>query len=618
MTTEPRPFRRDLFEIENARNLTRDELVSTFVPTKTFWRLISAKHHIVLGSRGSGKTALAKMLSHDHLSRLSTEDRARHVVEAKSFVGIYVPTKLEWVGGLKNKPWQTEQEKEEFFQWRLNVATCLAFLITLRSCLDTYVPDPGIRARCELELANQLSLSWSDDEYRCDTIRALQHYVEDVEHKKQQQLARVRATGRLRTNELPAGIALSIDLFAPLRRAIALTSRILGFPEDCVWLLCLDEAEFLDPIHHRILNSHLRAHSGNLFIKITTMPYAHHTLATNTGAALNVGHDFEYVYIDEDPVLTVERQGQEGMRFANALFERRAKVSGWKYQGVSLSGLLGPSELLDRRKEDWGPDSKNMVLLRKYGSADTNARADELRAERGIVQFRNQIGRKMHAALVLRDEVERKSGRGELDLYAGQAMIVRCGDANPRRLIRIYNSLLLEADWRRDTTQGVTNRVGLKPLSSRAQTRILTAFATSTLVRVQSEPDIGPELYALLRRIGLYLRHTLYKEPLTTDQVSSIRIDNGVTREHWRLIQNAVGLGLLYPNVSANNPDQMPEREGTFHFAYVLAPAFRILPRRGRARSLSFILSRPVDEMDFLTFGSEPGAPQMSLQFPED
>ena len=105
---------RNLFDIENARNLNRDEVVATFVPTDTFWRLLSPKNHIVLGARGSGKTALAKMLSHDHLSKLD-DDRAQEIVESRSIVGIYIPTSIEWVGALKNKPWQSEEEQEQFF-----------------------------------------------------------------------------------------------------------------------------------------------------------------------------------------------------------------------------------------------------------------------------------------------------------------------------------------------------------------------------------------------------------------------------------------------------------------------------------------------------------------------
>ena len=74
------------------------------------------------GARGAGKTALAKMLSHDHLA-LMKDPQAESAIREQQFIGIYVPTRLEWVGGsLKNKPWQTEVQKEEFFQWRLNLA----------------------------------------------------------------------------------------------------------------------------------------------------------------------------------------------------------------------------------------------------------------------------------------------------------------------------------------------------------------------------------------------------------------------------------------------------------------------------------------------------------------
>ena len=117
--------RRNLFEIDNARNLSKEELVETFIPTQSFWRLLSAEHNILLGARGQGKTAVAKMLSHDHLADLAetkTEPRVTSAVQNQEFIGVYLPTRLEWVGGLKNKSWLDEKEREELFQWRLNLS----------------------------------------------------------------------------------------------------------------------------------------------------------------------------------------------------------------------------------------------------------------------------------------------------------------------------------------------------------------------------------------------------------------------------------------------------------------------------------------------------------------
>jgi hypothetical protein len=91
--------------------------------------------------------------------------------------------------------------------------------------------------------------------------------------------------------------------------------------------------------------------------------------------------------------------------------------------------------------------------------------------------------------------------------------------------------------------------------------------------------------------VGEYMRVKLHNEPLRTDQISSIEIDRSDSGRHWALIKAAVGLGLLFPNISFSNPDQMPYREGVFHLAYVLAPHFKLLPRRGKAARLSTILN---------------------------
>jgi hypothetical protein len=624
MEGEPLVHKRNLFEIENARNLTREELVDTFVPTQFFWRLLSAKHHVILGSRGSGKTAIAKMLSHDHLSRLN-EVRARSAISAKAFIGIYVPTRLEWVGGLKNKPWQSETEREEFFQWRLNLSSCAALLSTLKSCLERYVRGLGDQARTERALSLELSQAWGDPGFKFETFRSLHRHLQDVEFRKHQQLARARSGGKANVEEEPGGISFSSDLFIPLRRGITLASRLLEVNEGSAWLVCLDEAEFLDESHHRILNSHMRAYPDNLYFKITTMPYCHYTLATNAGVSLDVGHDFEYAYVDTDPVLyerTVGETGRIGTQFARKLFSKRADASGlvdrqprksihWSQakegeaQPLTVKDLLGESELLDPNVSDWRFDSRYMTLLEKYGSAETVARAKNLL---GSKKFMPAIGRKIQGALLLREARDLLRGNQEVGVYSGASMAIRCGDANPRRLIRVFNSLLL-IDWNK------VRRGRWPTISEKNQTRALRKLSTSTLVRVNSEPHLGPALYIFLKEIGQYMHACLHDQPVTTDQVSSIKIDSDISDVHWEVIKRAVGLGLLFPNFGPSYRDEMPDREGVFHLAYILAPHFFILPRRGKYRSLSTIIKEgfswrgregPAGGMQFDLFSSEP------------
>jgi len=580
MSDEKSPHKRNLFEIENARNLNPKELVDTFVPTQSFWRLLSAKHHVVLGARGSGKTALAKMLSHDHLAMLD-DQIAQIAIREQQFIGVYVPTRLEWVGGLKNKSWQSEAQKEEFFQWRLNLASCLALITTLESCINIYCGDKGEQARTEEALASQLAEAWVENR-NIDTLDMLRRNLQRLEYDKHVLIARSRATGDQRPSGAGPGITFDSDLFVPMKRGMTLASEILKLRPECTWLVCLDEAEFLEKIHHRIINSHMRAYSGNVFFKVTTMPYCHYTLATNTDVPLDDGHDFDYVYIDSDPALFAKIEGENttlGTRFARRLFNRRADASGLR--DISIGEVLGGSVLLDDKDKDWLPNSEQFELMRRFCSQDTVYRAERLV---GTQKFKAEISRKIYGALLLRKAYEELKGRAEPDIYSGVTLAIRCGDANPRRLIRIFNGILLTV-WR-----GMKRGRTVPKLSPKNQTRVLRRLSTSALVRVQSEPQCGKELYELLKTIGDYMHRAFHDSPLTTDQVTSVSVENDVTDAHWMLIQRAVELGLLYPNIGPQRRDEMPDRQGTFHLAFILAPHFFLLPRRGHSRSLNSVL----------------------------
>jgi hypothetical protein len=588
--------KRNLFEVDNARNLSRQELVETFIPTQSFWRLLSAKNHVVLGVRGQGKTALAKMLSHDHLASFAegrNEPRAASAIRDQEFIGVYLPTRLEWVGGLKNKPWLDEKEREELFQWRLNIASCIAFLPIAKSCILTYLEGDATQARAERTLAHQLSEDWASEQQPFDDLVRLRQHLEDTDYRKQVQLLRIRAAAGLREGEGPAGVAFGIDLFLPLRQGIRRLARLLSINPDCAWLLCLDEAEVLDEIDHRILNSHMRAYPDNLFFKMITTPYHHYTLATNTRANLVAGQDFDYINMDSDRVLGARTSGEQdriGTHFGRALFKKLADAS-FPQAGDSggrdlwdVTDFLGESVLLDPNRENWDATSENYDLLKKYGSSQTVARAHRLA---GTSAFRDQIARKIHGALLLRKAKDEFTGNKVLRVYSGARMAIRCSDGIPRRMIKIFNTLLM-VQSRREKTKRRIQAVATIPLQD--QTLAIRSLSAAVLNQTQSLPEVGPELYDFLCMLGEYMQDDLFDKPLMTDQVSSLTIDKEtVSEREWLLVQTAVSEGFLHPNVNPGNPDEMPWKEGTFHLAFILAPHFFLLPRQGKSQKLQVI-----------------------------
>jgi hypothetical protein len=344
----------------------------------------------------------------------------------------------------------------------------------------------------------------------------------------------------------------------------------------------------------------MRAYPDNLFIKMATMPYCHYTLATNIGVALVPGQDFGYINMDSDRVLNARAKGEVdtiGTLFGRTLFGKLIEASdpevfvGRDRELPGIADILGESEILSPKKETWSENSTNMKLLEKYGSAETVARAHKLL---GTPEFGPAIGRKINGALVLRAEVEDANGNTALTIYSGARMAIRCADDNPRHMIKIFNSLLMQLSKNQKRIIRVrSSRV--RPISKENQTRAMRSLSTTTLNQYRSFPDVGPELHAFLTMIGSFMHDDLHKTALTTDQITSVKIDPTVTEHEWRLICVAVGHGLLHPNVNANNPDEMPVREGTFHLAYALAPHFLLLPRRGKSVKLSAV--RAYDRM---------------------
>ena len=570
------------FEIDNARNLSLEQTVNTYIETRAFKRLMSAKNHVVLGARGSGKTALARMLSHDHLTTYLSRQGTESVRNLR-FIGIYVPTRLEWVSSLKNKPWHTEEEGERFFQWRFNIATCTAFLSTLRSCIDTYCADDTEKIRKERQTVHNLAKEWLGVDKEITSIVGLTRRINELNFARKVNETLIRVGRLSESSGSRLGSVFELELFDPLRRGMQIVEEHLPLPDNTNWLLILDEAEFLHREFLRILNSHLRSFSGNLFFKITTMPYTY-TLDTNTAVPLDEGHDFEYVYIDQGPDSLFGVDDKKEQQFAELLFTKRLKASTLGSERLSASRLLGSSLLLDPKPSIWSDDSAEMGRLRRYAGGETKERAQRLLSTEPK-RFENEISRKMQGALLLREAVENLSGAKKLDIYCGTSLISRCSDSNPRRLIRLYNRMISAAP----STSADSSDI--EQLSGVTQTDILLTFGASVLRRTQSENECGPQLYGLLKTIGEYMRRRFHEMPMSTDQISSVEFDSGVPRNLWPLFERAVGLGLLFPNVNPAQPDYLPRFEGTFHLAYVLAPHFRLLPRRGRPHKLSTILS---------------------------
>lgn len=596
-------------EVENARNLSVDQLAETFIQTKLFDRLLSSSHHVLLGARGQGKTALFRMLSFDGLSALAgIDEHVKHLVDEKKYIGIYLPTKLEWIQSLNL---QTEGEvisPEKAFLWKLNLSSCIALLMTVASCVHYYCRDQRTCAVTELSFCRKVSEVWKLGRV-CETFEEVTDRLKwlsfewQVEISRRGMLGAVRGGAPLKEPLESAFAVFAISPFEPLIQGMRLIATELDLPSSTSWLLCIDEAEWMNAEQQSVVNSFMRvAPENNLFLKIATMPFSHYTLETANGEApLIPGQDFDYMHMDFGGA-EVSHMDESKVRwgkeyaFGELLFKR---VMSKYFPEVaakypSMTDLFGTCPLLDRDiDQDWSNNSAYMTLLKEYANERLLSRAEAQHVNGEVSNsFMNSIGRKVRGALLLRDDHDNRKGHKKSALYSGARMIIKCADGNPRVFIRILKNLI--------ATSVVPDLEELR-VNTSLQEDVLRDLAENFLNQIKSYQSVGPKLYKIVIKLGNYMKSCLYDRRLTSDVVGSFSIaepDKG-DAESLELLKAAVRYGIIKPNDSSNKRyggDLIVA--GDYHLSYTFCPYFRTLPRKGSSvsiRQLAHALDLPDD-----------------------
>ncbi|CAK3889215.1 ATP-binding protein [Vibrio crassostreae] len=561
----------NIFEHSNARYLSSDQLAHEFVWTPIFESLVTNKNHVILGSRGSGKTALVKMLSHECLSQLD-HPKARDIIDSKSFIATYLPLKVEWVSSISDI-----DDENSLFVWSLNISSCARFIDTVNSCLNSYIDQPVERVIVENKIAMKISQIWLGKEV--SSLSKITNELEQIEFRKNVIFNKIKLGISLTDDEKIVGINFSSDLFKPIAMGAKVLQKELNFPEGSTFCLCIDEAEFLNKEHHKIINTHMRSF-GDIVFKMTTMPYRHYTLQTLTGAPLNIGHDFEYINIDKQGPYTSQGATKQFFEdFAERLFRKRLEASEIEERNITLKSLLGESLLIDNPNEAFD-ESRFIEALHEHCEEKTINRAMYL-LDSSQSKFSDEIERKLKGTLILKESYKNFKGNASPQIYSGYSLVVRCSDGNPRRLLRLFNHLF-------SRHLGMTGHV-LEPLSEKEQGKRIREFSYSELENLNIEVK-GKEAFELFSTIGRFLKDKLHDDKISTDVFNSFHydIDDDAI---WKHIETAVDLGLIYPDFRGSDQEnKMPNRKGRFSLAFCLTPHFYLMPRKGSAVSLKQII----------------------------
>ena len=599
------------FVRDNARNESQDNIISNFIAPDLFWQLFSPHHHIILGSRGSGKTSVARMASFPFLKR-SPLKRAQKLVKDAEFIGVFVNTDIRFVGSTKDTYLNAENLGDLYFIWKFNVNCLKSISLTIDQLLAFFMGENPERYRIELSISKYItgSLLGVEGSYR---LSELDDIISDYEFECRAELNTSHLKGAVDISVING--KLSTEIFEPINAVIRLLTRSirdlcatgdasnydvhLKDISQSSWLFFIDEAEYLSDAQIKILNSFMRTHTSNIFLKIATLPYKYQTHKTNFDVPVQVDDDFFYVSLDKDPIYKLNTESTKALiDFATRLYRKRVTqfvnkrgmtISDYSLERITDLNIVLGNSILDTAK----PLPENLAeatrFISKYVDEDTLARAKRLKSDRR--KYGDQIWRKVSNPIHLIEDKRRAKGRVQMESYSGVEICIRCTDGVPRRMINLFHALTIEAfHSMKNTPPRAKPWTRSYILSKKMQTKILKEYSKARVSSSLSVPHSGIELRELIEKIGRYFEYELHGKAITTDIVSGFRVSNSTPDGLWNIIMDGIAYGYIFRADFNEAPNF--ERAGVFRLAYSLAPFFDLVPRKGKSRAISSVLKK--------------------------
>ena len=419
------------FSDSQARNFSDTKMINEFCPVSNYWSLFNDQHEILLGTRGSGKTFLLKMMRYSMMKRIQ-DPEAQKMAEEKKFIGLYVPMYLEFVTHLTRSN-ISEKNQVEIFQVAFNCLLAQSLIVEIKDMLSE-IDDKLECAKTNLKLTYELNNIWFDDDG--DDVSDLFSLTT--------KLKKMFYSLDLNSNdykEIPPVFKRQIG--ASLLAVKELVANRLGMAEEPTWIICIDEAEFLSVPMQRCVNSLFRSDSNRVALKVATLPYYHRTLETlNQNITVSAGNDFSYRVVD------MKFDSPDFINLTNSLvvhrmssrFDRNILISKLE----DFLGEIGADDQIDYYREEVGEENSTYEKI----TADIIDELSETRKKSvdSYSNIRKSVYDKFAPIFYVRQMYKRsKKGNTKPGWYAGGQVIRKISQGNPRVFIQIMNDLFEKA-----------------------------------------------------------------------------------------------------------------------------------------------------------------------------
>lgn len=479
------------FSDSQPRNFSDEKIVNEFLPISEYWTLFNDQHEILLGTRGCGKTFLLKMMRY---SMVKTIDHpfAKKIVENKEFIGLYVPMHLEFVAPLNRT--NSQEDQIVLFQVLFNCLLANSIMTEVSSILED-IDDAITKARKSIDIVRKLDEIW---------FGVNQSELRDFIELKEKLDKMYYNIDWYDFDESSIPVVFRRQVCSSLLAVKNSICHVLGFNIEPTWIVCIDEAEFLNDICQRCINNVFRSDSNRIALKMATLPFYHKTLETLvSGITVSDGNDFSYKIVD------LSHSSQDFIHLTNKLCEHR--IGSRFNEGKACGGLedfvgnIGNDDFIDYYRDIVGPSKASYEEIEKKIIESFPPKRRENAPK--YSNLRKTVYDKYAPIFFLREIYKlSKIGNNKPGWFAGAKTIRKVSQGNPRMFIQIMCSLF---DKARETQ-----------LTPRAQHDVIYNFACDLCESTKALQGKGPVAYNYLNAVAEKIHEKIHGEYLVTGGLS--------------------------------------------------------------------------------------------------
>lgn len=467
-----------------ARNFQDKKIASEFIPTSVFWTLFNDQHEMVIGTRGSGKTILMRMMRYSMLKTIK-DPRAERLVRDKEFFALYAPLRYEFMKKLTTSA-LTETQQSEWFCFAVNCLIADSLIVELKSLLSDCPFDQQLTL--EYELTCKMSSMWGlESKLRKSDLNELRSAVRKMFYS-------YHTSKPLPETVPPAFLGSICSALAAVNVEI---SDIMNFSVQPTWIVCLDEAEFVEDNHMNHIRDVMRSESQHIAIKVADLPY-YHDMSSPKEQKIHatVGNDYK--------LTLVKINEKEFAAMTNSLCKTRLQTYFQTGTDISLENFLGAEgndDYLDYFKVEFPNSSSDADIRDGILRTISTGRRRTAEKEENKQILTQSIYKKLAPIYYIREMYKRSlQGNAKPGWFAGAKMIRRICNSNPRVFLRIMDALF-------DKAQSTK-------LTPKVQSETLLDFSKKYRKESKVLEKCGPEVAEKMSVIGESLRLTTHEGPL--------------------------------------------------------------------------------------------------------